>query len=122
MHNMMKAADFFLYCCNVQGSISLVIADNRERLYEREFNKKIPNVERNAGVKGEFIAGYNILAAYASELSVREDWYKTIRHELLGHYGLSTFTLEEKDAFLETIPYEINLGGLKWHLPDEQHH
>ena len=112
MNSMMKTAEKFLYGCNVQDSISLVIADNRERFYEREFNKKIPDVERNARVKGEFITGYNILAIYADEYSnlptnskysLQEDWYKTIRHELLGHYGLSTFTLEEKGAFLEEI-------------------
>ncbi|MFC2974680.1 PLxRFG domain-containing protein [Azotobacter bryophylli] len=54
-------------------------------------------------VKGAYHPGRGVFTLAADHLSSMGDVRETLRHEILGHYGLDTFKPEDKQALLEKI-------------------
>lgn len=53
--------------------------------------------------KGAYSPRAGVAVFAASNLDSQRDIRDTFRHEILGHYGLNTFTPEDKEAFLQRV-------------------
>ncbi len=105
IESVRSATAEFLENCSLEHSVNIVIEKNRKDFYEKR-------IWESTGIKkelevldapGEFLPTKGIIALYADHIQDKKDLHETIRHELFGHYGLNTFSLVEKGAFLEEI-------------------
>lgn len=70
-------------------------------------------VERIGVVKGAYHPERGVFTLASDHLSSVGDAIATLRHEILGHYGLDTFKPADKQAFLEKILASRNEPSLK---------
>lgn len=106
-----------------EGSVSGVEVDEAQRTVDefiREYNGNLPlkvrvsatqeelygpqaTVERVGRLKGAYHPSRKVMTVVAGNATSKSDIQRTLRHEVLGHYGLNTFTQSEKRALLDRI-------------------
>ncbi|MFG0381114.1 PLxRFG domain-containing protein [Pseudomonas sp. zbq_18] len=91
------AADKFLADYNGHIELSYRIRKTQDELYGPGSIAKI------GVVKGAYHPGRGLFTLTADHLSSVADTVETLRHELLGHYGLDTFAPADKQALLDKI-------------------
>lgn len=98
---------------NYRGNIPLryIIADKQEDIYGVE------NSRENIGQRwqGTYHPRENFVSLIASNLDNEEAVRRTLRHEVLGHYGLNTFKPYEKRSFLFKVLDTRTEPSLKRH-------
>ena len=62
-----------------------------------------PNANVPAGTKGAYWPKSRIVGVFADAADSVQDIATTLRHEIFGHFGLNTFTPDQKRAFLDRI-------------------
>lgn len=92
------AAQAFL--ADYNGNIPLTY---RIRKTQRELYGPQGDVDQLGIVKGAYHPGRGLFTLAADHLSDTADVRETLRHEILGHYGLDTFKPADKQALLEKI-------------------
>ncbi|MBX9912399.1 MAG: hypothetical protein K2Y25_00735 [Pseudomonadaceae bacterium] len=92
------AADQFL--ADYNGNIELTY---RIRKTQDELYGPAGSVEKIGIVKGAYHPGRGLFTLTADHLSSAVDAHETLRHEILGHFGLDTFKPADKQAFLDKI-------------------
>lgn len=70
-------------------------------------------IDRIGVVKGAYHPGRGVFTLAADHLSDTADARETIRHEILGHFGLDAFKAADKEAFLQRILDSRNEPSLK---------
>lgn len=93
-----RAADEFV--ADYEGNIPLdvMVVSRQEDAYGPE------NAREHVGpIKGAYHPASGRLVLVASNLRDARDGRKTLRHEVVGHYGLNTFRPEVKRAILDRI-------------------
>jgi len=94
-----------------KGNIDVlpIIKDKQEEIYGQE------NSVENSGIKiaGAYHPSKRIVTLVASNLDNDEDVRTTLRHELLGHYGLNTLETEDKLGLLLHVRSSENEDSLK---------
>lgn len=88
------------FLADYNGNIEL---DYRIRKSQHELYGPAGSVDKIGVVKGAYHPERGLFTLAADHLSSMEDVRETLRHEILGHYGLDTFTPEDKQALLEKI-------------------
>lgn len=91
------AAERFLADYNGHIELSYRIRKTQDELYGPGSIAKI------GVVKGAYHPGRGLFTLTADHLSSVADTVETLRHELLGHYGLDTFAPADKQALLDKI-------------------
>ena len=74
--------------------------------------------DERGGVSGDprlLQQGRGLRRSTAIERGAKDDLQRTLRHELLGHYGTDTFTPENKQILLQKL---IDAKGQAWLAPD----
>lgn len=94
-----QIVDEFLAHYNGNIPVTPYIRERQEDIYGQAASRE------NFGfsILGAYHAQRGIFTIAASNLHSEEDARRTIRHELLGHYGLNTFKPAEKRALLDRI-------------------
>lgn len=93
-----SVADAFLKAYKGNIPLEVIIRDTQEELYGPEAT--IANVKQ---IKGAYHPARGVFTLAASNLSSMQDAIETIRHEVLGHYGLNTFTPADKRKILDQL-------------------
>lgn len=93
-----RTVDAFM--ARYQGNIplSVRVAATQEELYGPQATAA--NVGR---LKGGYHPAKGVMTVVAGNARGVRDIQRTLRHEILGHYGLNTFTAEEKRVLLDRI-------------------
>lgn len=93
------------------GNIPLdpIIVENQEDIYGQENSEEALGY----GIDGSYHAKSGKLVLIASALGTPQKARKLIQHEVLGHYGLNTFTPEDKRALLDQIIKARSQPGIK---------
>ncbi len=93
-----RTVDAFM--ARYQGNIplSVRVAATQEELYGPQATAA--NVGR---LKGGYHPAKGVMTVVAGNARGVRDIQRTLRHEILGHYGLNTFTAEEKRILLDRI-------------------
>lgn len=92
--------DEFFSEFNKHGNIPLTarVKATQEELYGPE-----ATIERVGIIQGAYHPASRVFTLAAENLSSDVSGRATIRHEILGHYGLNTFSGEPKKAFLQEV-------------------
>jgi len=92
------------------GNIKLapIVIKNQEDIYGSE-----GTAEKFGVLKGAYHGEQGVFTLTASNLSNRADARETLRHEILGHYGLDTFKKADKQAVIDKIIASENEPNLK---------
>lgn len=102
-----KIVNEFLSKLGNNVPLDILIADKQEDIYGERATKE------NVGtIKGAYHAKKRAFVFIRSNMRSVSDGIQTLRHEILGHYGLNTFKPEDKRAILEKIIAEKD-GALK---------
>lgn len=91
-------ADAFMKAYNGNIPLEVQVANTQEELYGPDAT--IDNIGR---VKGAYHPAKGVFTLAARNLSSVGDAIETIRHEVLGHYGLNTFTPVDKRQILDQL-------------------
>lgn len=97
LEEAISAAEQFLADYNGNIELSYRIRKKQDELYGPGSIAKI------GVIKGAYHPGRGLFTLAADHLSDSADVRETLRHEILGHYGLDTFRPSDKQAFLEKI-------------------
>lgn len=98
LEEAISAAEQFL--ADYNGNIEL---SYRIRKTQYELYGPAGAVSEIGVVKGAYHPGRGIFTLTADHLSSATDAVETLRHEVLGHYGLDTFSPADKQAVLDKI-------------------
>ncbi|MBM7070865.1 DEAD/DEAH box helicase family protein [Shewanella sp. 202IG2-18] len=106
---------------NYNGNIKLdyVVKETQEEIYGPEYT-----IEKEGRIKGSFNRERGVFAIATANLSDRADARETLRHEILGHYGLTLFGENVKKDILQKIIDSKNEPSLKklWLLIEHNKH
>lgn len=91
-----SVADAFVASYNGHIPLTVRVGKSLDELYG-------PNAAELGNAKGAYHAKSRILTLAADRLSSRADAETTLRHEVLGHYGLNTLDPADKRAVLENV-------------------
>jgi len=98
----------FIDSFNGNVPLNIRIAETQESIYGEQGSKE------NAGtIKGAYHARRGALVFIRGNAHSVSDAIRTLRHEVLGHYGLNTFKPADKKAILEKIIASKNHWSLK---------
>ncbi|MBH8578802.1 LPD38 domain-containing protein [Bisbaumannia pacifica] len=93
-----RIAEDFLADYNGNVPLDLHVVNRQEEAYGPENTR-----ERIGAIKGAYHPGSGKLILAAANLRDAQDGRRTLRHEVVGHYGLNTFRPEVKRAILDRI-------------------
>lgn len=88
--------------------VKVRLAEKQEQIYGKE-----NTVERVGEIRGGYYPRSNIAAFATSSIRNAEVFGKTLRHELYGHFGINTFSREQKRAILDRLVDSENEPSLK---------
>ena len=94
-----ELVDDFLNSYNGNIGVSPIVKDKQEDIYGEQNSKENYGFE----IAGAYHPSRKIITLVASNLRDEKEAQTTIRHELLGHYGLNTFKPSEKLALLSMV-------------------
>lgn len=97
LEQAIAAAEQFLSDYNGNIELNYRIRKKQDELYGPGSIAKI------GVVKGAYHPGRGLFTLASDHLSSAADAYETLRHEILGHYGLDTFSPQDKQALLDKI-------------------
>jgi len=97
LEQAIAAAEQFLSDYNGNIELNYRIRKKQDELYGPGSIAKI------GVIKGAYHPGRGLFTLAADHLSSAADAYETLRHEILGHYGLDTFSPQDKQALLDKI-------------------
>ncbi len=122
------------------NKVTLKEAQNIVNEFQQEYNGNIPlkfrvvekqehlygpenTIEKIGLIKGSYHPKSGIFGITSSNMQNRADGQATLRHEILGHYGLNTFKAEDKKAILQRIINSKKHSSLKvaWAHVDENY-
>jgi hypothetical protein len=103
-----KIADDFMSYYNGNIPLDLLIKNTQEQLYGKN-----ATIEKEGIIKGAYHAKSGKLTLAAANLQGERDTVSTLRHEVLGHYGLNTFTPKDKRTLLWKIIQSKDHKSLK---------
>ncbi len=94
------------------------VVEKQEQLYGPE-----NTVEKVGLIKGSYHPKTGVFGITSSNMQNRADGQATLRHEILGHYGLNTFKPADKKAILQRVINNKNHASLKavWSKVDENY-
>jgi hypothetical protein len=84
-------------------TLAIRIAKILDQKTQHEVYDPAGSVAKIGAVKGAYHAERGLFTLTADHLSDTADARETLRHEVLGHYGLDTFRPADKQAFLDKI-------------------
>ena len=93
-----EIVDDFLAHYNGNIKVEPRVCERQEDIYGQA-----NTAERFGAFEGAYHPGKHIVTLIASNLDNVETARRTLRHELLGHYGLNTFKPDEKRALLDSV-------------------
>ncbi|TDV89190.1 hypothetical protein BDK62_12410 [Halomonas alkaliantarctica] len=93
-----RTVDEFIREYNGNLPLKVRVSSTQEELYGPQ-----ATVERVGRLKGAYHPSRNVMTVVAGNATSKSDIQRTLRHEVLGHYGLNTFTQSEKRALLDSI-------------------
>ena len=93
-----RLARAFMDAYNGNIPLKFKVADTQEDLYGPE-----ATIEKHGVIKGAYLPADGVFTLAARNLSEMGDAIETIRHEVLGHYGLNTFTPADKRRILDQL-------------------
>ncbi|GGI85829.1 hypothetical protein GCM10007978_24380 [Shewanella hanedai] len=92
-------AQEFLDSYNGNIKLEFKVRQTQEELYGPE-----ATIEKYGRIKGSYNGkGRSVLGLVSGNLHSSADARETLRHEILGHYGLATFSQTDKKAILDKI-------------------
>ncbi|KPC31086.1 Zeta toxin family protein [Pseudomonas syringae pv. cilantro] len=107
---------------NYNGNIQLraIVVAKQEDIYGPELSREKTGVR----IDGAYHPKNAIFTIVASNMGDEGAVLRTLRHELLGHYGLNTFNPEEKRALLDRVLETRNEPTLShiWAEVDKNYH
>jgi len=122
------------------NKVTLKEAQNIVNEFQQEYNGNVPldfrvvekqeqlygpenTVEKAGLIKGSYHPRSGVLGITSSNMQNRADGQATLRHEILGHFGLNTFNPEDKRAILQKIINSKKHSSLKavWAKVDENY-
>lgn len=122
------------------NKVTLKEAQNIVNEFQQEYNGNIPlefrvvekqeqlygpesTVEKVGLIKGTYHPKTGVFGVTSSNMQNRADGQATLRHEILGHYGLNTFKPADKKAILQRVINNKNHASLKavWSKVDENY-
>lgn len=93
-----RLAEEFLAEYNGNIAVEVFIRSTQEEFYGPE-----ATAEKIGTIEGAYHGGRATISIAASNIRDKAALQRTMRHELLGHYGLNTFKPSEKRAILDSI-------------------
>ncbi|WP_075882084.1 LPD38 domain-containing protein [Vreelandella massiliensis] len=102
-----SAVDEFIRDYNGNLPLEVRVGATQEELYGPQ-----ATVERVGRLKGAYHPSRDVMTVVASNATNKRDIQRTLRHEVLGHYGLNTFTQREKRALLDRILETQNVRSM----------
>jgi hypothetical protein len=93
-----RIANDFMDYYNGNIPLSLLVRNTQEQLYGKN-----ATIENKGIIKGAYHSTQRLVTLAASNLSGELDTIETLRHEVLGHYGLNLFAPSDKADILATI-------------------
>jgi len=97
LEEAISAAEQFLAAYNGNIELNYRIRKKQDELYGPGSIAKI------GVIKGAYHPGRGLFTLTSDHLSSAADAHETLRHEILGHYGLDTFSPQDKQALLDKI-------------------
>ncbi|MGB0467072.1 MAG: strawberry notch C-terminal domain-containing protein [Pontibacterium sp.] len=91
-------ADKFMAAYKGNIQLKVIVGETQEDIYGSE-----GSAEKIGIIKGAYHPARGVFTLAARNLSEMGDAIETIRHEVLGHYGLNTFTPVDKRRILDHI-------------------
>ena len=113
-----KVVDDFKAEYNGNIPLDFRVVEKQEQLYGPE-----NTVEKVGLIKGSYHPKSGIFGIASSNMQDRSDARETLRHEILGHFGLNTFKPKDKKAILQKIINSKNDSSLKdaWEKVDKNY-
>nr|WP_298377707.1 hypothetical protein [uncultured Halomonas sp.] len=93
-----RIADAFMAAYNGNIPLTLHVVNRKEEAYGPQGTR-----ERIGVIKGAYHLATGRLVLAAANLRDARDATDTLAHEVLGHYGLNTFTPSQKRKFLDAV-------------------
>jgi len=93
-----KVVDEFLEDYNGHIPLDAIVKETQEDIYGPD-----ATYEKAGRIMGAYHGGLGAFTLAARSLRSTAEARKTLRHEVLGHYGLNTFTPADKKALLDEI-------------------
>jgi len=93
-----QVVDEFLEDYNGHIPLDAIVKETQEDLYGPE-----ATYEKAGRIMGAYHGGVGAFTLAARSLRNTAEAKKTLRHEVLGHYGLNTFKPADKKAILDEI-------------------
>jgi hypothetical protein len=106
--DVQKIADDFMGYYNGNIPLDLLIRNTQEEIYGKN-----ATIENEGVIKGGYHAKNRVVTLAAANLQGERDAVSTLRHEVLGHYGLNTFAPSDKESLLRKILNSKNHKLLK---------
>ncbi|RBG59351.1 toxin, partial [Xanthomonas oryzae pv. oryzae] len=94
-----QAVDEFLAEYNGNIPVTAVVRATQEEIYGSEASRE----KLGYRIDGAYHPARRIFTLAASNMGDEGAVRRTLRHELLGHYGLNTFSPAEKRALLDRV-------------------
>jgi putative DNA primase/helicase len=90
---------------------------------EEALDEPRATIEREGRIYGAYFPGRGYAAFAVSNFRDEDDFKGTLRHEILGHFGINTFHSEEKRALLEALIQARNEPVLRitWAMVDQNY-
>ena len=113
-----KVVDDFKAEYNGNIPLDFRVVEKQEELYG-----PANTVEKVGLIKGSYHPKSGIFGIASSNMQDRSDARETLRHEILGHFGLNTFKPKDKKAILQKIINSKNDSSLKeaWEKVDKNY-
>ncbi len=108
VQSVQKVADEFVSSYNGNIPLRVIVRQTQEDLYGPK-----GSIEKEGVIKGAYLPRAGVLLIAASSQSSVRDARETLRHEILGHYGLNTFNPADKRTILDKILASRNEPSLK---------
>lgn len=88
--------------------LDIAIADTQEAAFGPR-----ATIERTGRIKGAYFASQRLMVICAGSVADAADVATTLRHEILGHFGLNTFAPADKAAMLDRLIDSRESPGLR---------
>lgn len=88
--------------------LDIAVADTQEAAFGPH-----ATIERVGRIKGAYFASQRLMVVCAGSVTDAADVSTTLRHEILGHFGLNTFAPIDKAAMLDRLIDARNSPGLR---------
>ncbi len=85
------------------SKIQYMIRDKQEDLFYESANIENATIERAGRIYGAYFPARRLAAFAASNFRNEAHFRRTLRHELIGHFGINTFSEGEKRGLLAAI-------------------